>query len=161
MIFIRGMNERGQEGLTLTTLLLIILGVVAVVVIILFFTGFFSKVSNAAGQAPGQDLQAAVSACNLAGSSGLQADYCATFRKITVNGVEQYQTCESPAIQKLMDTNKLLQGGCGTNSIGAKDMQTYCQSEKLSKNTIVGNMYCSGVYTSADATSYASSSMYS
>lgn len=131
-----GMNKRGQEGLTLTTLLLIILGIVAVVVVILFFTGFFSKLNNATNNLP-SDLQAAVSACELAGSSGSSADYCSKFRKVTINGVEQYQSCNSIAMKPyLTDSTKSLQGGC-TNPIGETAATAYCTSQKLKEKTII------------------------
>jgi len=131
MDFERGLGRRGQEGVTLTTLLLIILGVVAVVVVILFFTGAFDKIGGWFNSA-GSDLQTAVSACNLAGSSGLTADYCSTFRKVTVNGVVQYQTCEG--IKEKLDATKIV--SC-SKIVGNDDAIAYCASQKLAAGTIV------------------------
>jgi hypothetical protein len=148
MEFKRGLNNRGQEGLTLTTVLLIVLGVVAVVVIILFVTGFFSKINGATDQLP-SDLQAAVSACELAGSNNLQADYCSTFRKVTINGLEQYQTCKS-LTNYFSDKNKVL-NSCPTDSGSNTIVQragSFCAAQKLATNTMVDTGYCSGKYDS-------------
>ena len=128
----RGLNKRGQEGLTLTTLLLIILGVVAVVVVILFFTGFFGKLNTATNNIP-SDLQAAVSACGLAGSSGLTADYCSTFRQVTINGATEYVTCDS--IKSQLDQTKLLQSACPP--VVQTSASTYCHSKNLVKGTVI------------------------
>jgi hypothetical protein len=150
-------NKRGQEGVTLTTILLLVLGVVVVILVVLFATGFFNKLGNATDNLPGS-LQAAVSACEIAGSSNLKADYCSTFRKVTINGEEQYQTCDSADIKKLMDQNKLLTESCGT--VTAAPAQ-YCQAQKLPKNKLVGTMHCSGNYTSSTPTEWASTDKYS
>lgn len=137
MDFKRGMNKKAQEGMTLTTLLAIIVGVVAVVVIVLFVTGFFNKVQGGTDQLP-SDLQAAVSACEIDGSSGLTADYCSTFRKVTVNGVEQYQTCAS--LSNYLQENKRLKDSCGT--LSDVDPAAFCASKKLDKGILVGSYAC-------------------
>jgi len=137
MDFKRGMNRKAQEGMTLTTLLAIIVGVVAVVVIVLFVTGFFNKVQGVTNQLP-SDLQAAVSACEISGSSGLTADYCATFRKVTVNGVEQYQTCAS--LSNYLQENKRLKDSCGT--LSDTDPAAFCASKKLDKGVLVSSYAC-------------------
>ena len=134
MDFERGFGKRGQEGLTLTTLLLIILGVVAVVVVILFFTGFFGKLSNASNNLP-SDLQTAVSACEIAGSSGLTADYCLSYRKVTIDGEEQYATCDYSRIRELTANEKEI-AKCDP-SINAAKAQEYCNNQKLKVGTLV------------------------
>jgi hypothetical protein len=138
-------NKRGQEGITLTTILLLILGVVVVVLVILFATGFFDKLGDATNNLPGS-LQAAVSACEIAGSSELTADYCSTFRKVEINGIEQYQTCDSAAIRAYTADNKEM--ACGT-SVTTGDMNAYCASQKLDKGTKVGTVECTGEYAAA------------
>lgn len=136
-------NKRGQEGITLTTILLLILGVVVVVLVILFATGFFDKLDDATGNLPGS-LQAAVSACELAGESKLNADYCSTFRRVEINGVEQYQTCN----ELRQYTNNNSEMTCQT-TVTQGDMEAYCASQKLDKGTKVGSIECSGEYAAS------------
>jgi hypothetical protein len=146
MDFKRGMNRKAQEGMTLTTLLAIIVGVVVVVVIILFVTGFFDKLNRGANQLP-SDLQAAVTACEMAGENNLKADYCSTFRQVTINGEKQYQTCygieKNPATINLIAANKVLKESCGT--VDNAEAQ-FCKAQNLDKNMIVRLSYCSGNY---------------
>ncbi len=136
-------NKKGQEGVTLTTILLLILGVVVVVLVILFATGFFDKLDEATDQLPGS-LQAAVSACELAGENKLAADYCSTFRKVEIDGKDQYQTCNSAALRKFTNDNKEMTCTVFPNK---QDEASYCANQKIKSEVMVGTTSCSGTYT--------------
>ena len=117
------LNRKGQEGVTLTTLLLIILGIVVVVIIIIGATQGFDFFFGKIGQLPGQSLQAAVSACEIAGETGLKADYCSQFRKVEINGEEQYVTCDFLEEGKYL--SKTLDAGCGDLKVEKTDAVIY------------------------------------
>jgi hypothetical protein len=89
----RGINKRGQEGVTITTLLLIVIGAVVAVVIILGATGALDFIFDKVKIAPGQDLQAVVASCEIAANAELKADYCSTIKEVEINGVNQFVTC--------------------------------------------------------------------
>jgi hypothetical protein len=149
MDFKRGMNRKAQEGMTLTTLLAIIVGGVAVVVIVLFVTGFFYKLRGGTNPLP-SDLQAAVTACEMYGSNGLTADYCSTFREVTINGEKQYRTCEG--ISEDLKPNARLQGVC---QVPVGMPATFCKAQNLDKNVLVNDMHCSGAYTTDNSDDWA------
>jgi hypothetical protein len=135
-------NKRGQEGITLTTILLLVLGVVVVILVILFATGFFDKLGGATDNLPG-NLQAAVSACQVAAQSDLTADYCRTFRGIDVNGKTQYQVCDSDVIENnfAVEAKKL---NCAS-PVGDADIKAFCESQRLKADTTVGTRTCAQV----------------
>ncbi len=137
------MNKRGQEGVTLTTLLLIILGIVVVVIIIIGATQGFDFFFGKIGQLPGQSLQAAVSACEIAGETGLKADYCSQFRKVEINGEEQYVTCSFLEENKYL--SKTLDNGCGDLAVDKAGAVLYCNNQKLKENMKVNNFACGSV----------------
>lgn len=130
-------NTRGQEGVTLTSLLLIILGAVVVVAIILGATGVFDLTFGLFEQAPGQSLQAAVSSCEIAGESGLKADYCSRFREVEINGKDQFVTCSWLGSKNYLEIE--LEGGCGELTVNE---EAYCTNENLKDGTMVNNHVC-------------------
>jgi len=101
----RGSNRRAQEGVTLTTLLLIVLGVVVVAVVIWGATGGFNFIFSKFNVIPGQSLESVIQGCNIAGEGSLKGDFCLTFKKVTMNGVDQYVTCDSDSIFNNLEAN--------------------------------------------------------
>ncbi len=137
-----GMNRKGQEGLTLTTLLLIVLGIVVVVIIILGFTGGFDFIFGKVKLLPGQDLQAVVTSCQLAAQNGLTADYCLTFKEITIDGVTEFLNCQDARVQSSMDKsieNKVTGCPSGQNStVVTKCVELVSNKNYDGKNKING-----------------------
>ncbi len=108
-----GVNRRGQEGVTLTTLLLIILGGVVVLVVILGATGTLGKIFGQTKFLPG-DLESVVQSCKLAIDAGLTASYCGDFKEVTINGVKQVVNCESNDVTPYLGGKSLT---CDTASV--------------------------------------------
>lgn len=104
-MFKEGMNKKAQEGVTIGTLLLIVLGVVVLVVIILGATGGFNYIFGKVNLIPGQDLQAVVTSCEIAAQNGLKADYCSTFKQVTIDGTKQYVNCEDSRVSNNIDVD--------------------------------------------------------
>lgn len=130
---LKEMNKRGQEGVSLTTLLLIILGVVVIVVIILGFTGAFGFIFGKVDILPGQDLQAVVTSCAIAGSNGLVADYCLTFKEIEINGEKQYVNCEADSVQTGMSNEQKVADKVKTCAQAESEPKYYCEQLKISQ----------------------------
>ena len=126
-------SKRGQEGITIGTLLLIVLGIAVVVVIILGATGGLNFIFDKFQSAPLQNLQAAVTSCNLAGERELKADFCSTFREVELDGKTQFVTCVFLKVENLLDNTKIKEtctdvsqtqvarDYCGTAASGKKD----------------------------------------
>lgn len=128
----RGLNRKGQEGLTLTTLLLIVLGVIVVVMVVLFVTGFFDKLSSGTENVLPGSLQAAIEGCQLAGDNGLTADFCLAYREVEIDGKDVYTTCMQSEIYNSLDKNTLQVSSCAGNH---PDATAYCENMKLSSGT--------------------------
>jgi len=105
----KGMNKKGQEGLTLTTLLLIVLGVVVVVIIILGVTGVLGDIFSKKDTLPG-NLEAATQSCKIAAQASLISSYCYEFKKLSD---EEYANCEDSRIQ-----NSLRQQNVDSSDLG-------------------------------------------
>ena len=90
----RGLNKRGQEGITLTTLLLIVLGVVVVVILILGATGIFGDIFSKREALPG-NLEAIAQSCKIAAGASLIADYCYEFKEVQD---DEFINCLDPRI---------------------------------------------------------------
>jgi hypothetical protein len=131
-------NNRGQEGLTLTTLLLIILGIVVVVVVIIGFTTGFDFIFGNIERLPGQSLQAAITSCEIAGENDLKADYCVDLKEVEIDGKEQWVTCEY-----LRENNYL--EGAESASCGEliPNIEEFCINQKLDSDDLVNGVLCS------------------
>ena len=100
-----GMNSKGQEGVSLTTLLLIILGGVVIIVLIIGFTKGFDFIFGKFDILPGQNLQAVSESCAASAKLDLKVDYCTQFKKIKIDGKDEYINCQDDRLQldKKMD----------------------------------------------------------
>ena len=104
-MFEKGMNRKGQEGLTLTTLLLIVLGIVVVAVIILGVTGILGKIFSSGEEIIPSKLEAAVQGCKIAAQASLVADYCYDLKKI---GDDLYVNCQNNRIATSLDAQTVV-----------------------------------------------------
>ncbi len=152
------MSRKGQEGVTLTTLLLIILGVVVVVVIILGFTGAFGFIFDKVNILPGQDLQAVVTSCEIAGANKLVADYCLTFKEVEINGQKQYVNCDDSRVKAGMKEDSVKLTCDDTENAVTNAKVNLCLSGKIKavdygKSLINGDMSCSILMGVADTAS--------
>lgn len=130
MVMEKRMGKRGQEGVTLTTLLLIILGVVVVAIIILGFTTGFGFIFDKFKLAPGQDLQAVVTGCELAASNELRADYCSTFKEVEINGEKQFVNCEDSRVQSNMGADSK-----GLITCSGSEVEDFCKTTNQLKES--------------------------
>lgn len=142
MDMIKGLNKRGQEGLTLTTLLLIVLGVVVVVVIILGATGAFDFIFGKVDVLPGQSLETAVKSCQTSAGLNLKADFCSELKQVDLDGATQYVTCTYLMSQKKLFTEQPTDG-CEGNTVNYKD---YCNNKKLSNSTMLDGKTCKDIF---------------
>lgn len=95
----RGFNKKAQqEGIGLGFLLVLIIGAVVVVLLILGFTGGLNFIFDKFKIAPGQNLEAVVQSCKIAAEAGLKADFCATFKKVNLNGKTEYINCQDERV---------------------------------------------------------------
>ncbi|PIN89124.1 hypothetical protein COU60_04640 [Candidatus Pacearchaeota archaeon CG10_big_fil_rev_8_21_14_0_10_34_76] len=136
-MFEKGLNNKGQEGLTLTTLLLIVLGIVVVVVIIIGATKGFGFIFGKVDSLPGQSLQTAIESCNIAGKNDLRADYCLDIKKIEMDGVEQYVTCGYLGDKALLD--ETISPVCGET---VANFAAFCDNQKLKDSALVEGITC-------------------
>jgi len=138
-----GKNKRGQEGVTLTTLLLMVLGIVVIVVVIIGFTGGFNFIFDKFQVAPGQSLESVIQSCKIAAQAELSGDYCLTFKKVEINGVSQFATCNLGVIEDNIEEK--FDGCKGNNEMGFVSKK-YCTSGSVKggdfKKTIVNGQTC-------------------
>ncbi len=138
---IKGLNARGQEGLTLTTLLLIVLGVVVVVVIILGATGAFDFIFGNVDRLPGQSLEVAVQSCKSADSLNLETDYCVNLKKVEIDSVTQHVSCDYLLGKNYFSSDDLVNFGDGCKGAESQPV-TFCTSEKLKDSYLVNGVTC-------------------
>ena len=135
----KGMDKKGQEGVTLTTLLLIVLGAVVVVIVILGFTKGFDFIFGNVGNLPGQQLEVVVQSCQVAAGNELSTDYCTQLKKVELNGQEQYVTCNELEKQNYLGDVTL---NCGDLGLDETEIQEYCKNKKLKDGTLVNSVAC-------------------
>jgi hypothetical protein len=92
-------NKKGQE-MSVATLVLIVIGIVVLVMLILGFSmgwqNLWGKINIFGG---GSNVETVVQSCKLAASSDSVFSYCSEFKKVTINGDNQYINCEAPQVQ--------------------------------------------------------------
>jgi len=140
----KGMNRKGQEGVTIGTLLLIVLGIVVVVVLIIGATNGFDFIFGKIDTLPGQDLQAVAQGCIIAAQNSLTLDYCEEFKEIELDGEKRLVNCE---YSKISDSVKATQGitnvpDCSDNLVQEKCV-FYLTKEVVSSSGEYDGVKCS------------------
>lgn len=135
-MFERGLNKRGQEGVTLTTLLLIVLGVIVVVVIVLGATGILGDIFDIGSKRPGQNLEVVVQSCGIAADAKLVADYCYTFKELEDDA---FVSCDYGSVKELLvQQGKQAEFTCDSTSVSfGNAVKNLCLDQRESKRNSV------------------------